>query len=161
MVALDVAGALGMLHDQAAAAMLLAKYSLDGNATRAYRDHWRTMVDRQGYREGWESGEVSAARAELLADYSLTEWLDAQRCRTCRGVGAQTGQTGRVLVCSACDGTGNRKIGLRAPARALGMSAEGFRRSPWSGRMEWARRELQRREQAALGALAWRLTKSQ
>jgi hypothetical protein len=157
MVALDVAAALGMLHDQVAATMLLAKYTLDARATHAFREHWRMAVDRRGYVERWPSDE----RQTLLADYSLAEWLDAQRCKSCRGVGEQMTQRGLVEPCEACEGTGLRRIGLRAPAKALGMSTETYRKSVWPPRMDWARRELQRRESTALAALARRLTARQ
>lgn len=155
LVALDVAGALGMMHDEAGAAMLLAKYTMDARATSRFRDYWRRVVDRRGYVERWPVD----ARQELLADYSLAEWMDAQRCRTCKGVGEQMTEQGRVQVCGACEGTGLRKIGLRAPARALGLSAEGFRKSPWAPRMDWCRRELQRRELTALAGLARRMAR--
>ncbi len=150
LVALDVAGGLGMLHDQAAAAMLLAKYSMDAHAAQTYRDHWRTMVDRKAYTDGWKDD----GRWGSFADYVYAEWLDAQRCRTCKGVGEQMTQEGRVQACSACEGTGVRRIGMRGPARGLGMSVEAYRRSQWPRRMEWARRELQRRELAALSSFA-------
>lgn len=156
LVALDVAGALGMTHDPEGAAMLLAKYTLDARASRAFRERWRMIVDRHGYLERWPEDE----RQILLADYSYAEWLDAQRCRSCRGVGEQMTQQGQVQACPACEGTGLRRIGLRAPARALGMSAEGYRRSPWPARMDWCRAELQRRELTALGALARTIRRS-
>jgi hypothetical protein len=69
LVALDVAGGLGMIHDHAAAAMLLAKYSMDAHATRTYRDHWRMMVDRRAYTEGWKDD----GRLVAFANYSFEE----------------------------------------------------------------------------------------
>jgi hypothetical protein len=154
LVALDVAGGLGMIHDHAAAAMLLAKYSMDAHATRTYRDHWRMMVDRRAYTEGWKDD----GRLVAFANYSFEEWMDAQRCRTCNGGGNNMTETG-PKDCQACEGTGLRRIGLRAPARGLGMSTEAYRKSAWPNRMEWARKELQQRELAALSALAWRMRK--
>lgn len=155
--ALDIAGAIGMAHDQAGAAMLLAKYTLDAVSREAFATHWEMMVDRQAYLQRWGHDD----RTRLLATYSLTEWLDSQRCRTCKGVGSQVAQHGKVSACLVCDGSGLRKIGHRHPARALDMSAEGYRKSAWPDRAQWCRAELQRREYAALGALAYRLTSGQ
>jgi hypothetical protein len=152
---LDVAGALGMMHDRRGAAMLLAKYTMDSEAMRSCMAHWRMMVARQGYLMGWGHDD----RQKLVADYTYAEWLDAQRCRSCKGVGEQMTQHGKVLKCDACDGTGLRKIGLRAPARALGMSAEGYRKSAWPMRVEWARKELVGIERRALASLANRIGK--
>jgi hypothetical protein len=154
LVALDVAAALGMMHDTPGAAMLLAKYTLDPRATDEFRNHWRMAVDRHAYSERWSIDN----RQIMLADYSLAEWLDAQRCKTCRGVGTQITASGKVERCPVCEGTGLRRIGLRQPARALGMSAEGYRKSAWVNRMEWARRELIKRELTALQDFALRLT---
>lgn len=153
-VALDVAGALGMMHDQPAAAMLMAKYMLDMRATETFRDHWRLVVDRRAYVERWNHDQ----RAELLAAYSLAEWLDAQRCRTCKGTRRDMTSDGKVIDCAACDGVGLRKIGDRPVARGLDMSNEGYRKSSWPYRIGWARSELQRREIAALAGLGRRLT---
>jgi len=154
LVALDIAGALGMMHDKPGSAMLLAKYVMDHQSSREFAEHWRLVVDRRAYTDGWAQDDRQIA----LADYSMGEWLDSQRCRTCRGVGTQVATEGKVTGCPACDGTGLRKIGLRAPARALGMSAESYRLSAWRHRMDWARSELQRRETAALYRLGVRLT---
>jgi hypothetical protein len=154
LVALDIAGALGMMHDKPGSAMLLAKYVMDYQSSREFAAHWRLVVDRRAYTDGWAQDDRQIA----LADYSMGEWLDSQRCRTCRGVGTQMATEGKVSGCPACDGTGLRKIGLRAPARALGMSAESYRLSAWRHRMDWARSELQRLETAALYRLGLRLT---
>jgi len=153
LLTLDIAGALGMMHDKRGAAMLLAKYTLDGEAMRACMAHWRMMVAREAYRNGW----VHPERQRAVADYTYGEWLDAQRCRSCKGVGEQMTEHGKVLKCDACEGTGLRKIGLRAPARALGMSAEGYRKSAWPTRVDWARRELIGIEHRALASLARRI----
>lgn len=154
LVALDVAGTMGMMHDQAASALLMGKFALDLQATLAYREHWRMTVDRQAYRERWGDDP----RTGRLAAYAFSEWLDSQRCRSCKGTEHDMTPDGKVVACEACDGTGLRKIGDRPVARALGMSNEGYRRSPWRERMQWARAELARREAAALDALAHRLT---
>lgn len=151
---LDVAGALGMAHDQVGGAMLLAKYTMDAGALTAFSEHWSMMVDRRAYQEQWSHDDRTAA----LATYTLAEWLDAQRCRTCKGVASQMTEAGRVKPCEACGGTGLRTIGDRPVARALSMSNEGYRKSPWPFRLAWCRGELQRREGAALSALAHRLT---
>ena len=153
IVPLDVAGALGMAHDQVGAAFLLAKYTMDGAAARACLDHWRMAVDRRAYVERWDGG----ARQELLAEYTFAEWIDAQRCRRCKGVGEQMTERGLVAQCEACGGTGLRAIGDRPIARALDMSATAYRKSPWPSRVAWGRSELQRRESAALAALARRM----
>lgn len=164
--ALDIAGAIGMAHDQTGAAMLLAKYTLDAVSREAFTAHWEIMVDRQAYLEGWNRdngarGFAQQERTQLLAKYSFSQWMDAQRCRTCKGVGSQVAQHGKVSACVACDGSGLRRMGHRHPARALEMSAEGYRKSAWPRRVQWCQAELQRREYAALGDLAYRLTSGQ
>ena len=151
LVALDVAGGLGMMHDHAAAAMLHGKYSGDMYSLASFFDHWQKVVDRQAYVEKWGNDE----RARLLANYSFGEWYDDQKCKTCKGRSTHPNADGVVGPCPVCDGTGNRRIGHRAPARALGMSAESYRKSAWPRRMEWARGELQRRELAASAKLGW------
>jgi hypothetical protein len=145
----DVAAALGMMHDKPAAAMLLAKYALDRQALTEFARYWQMAVDAHGYSERWEAD----SRQTMLADYALSEWIDSQRCRTCRGVGHQVAESGKVRPCASCEGLGLRKVGLRQPARALGMSAETYRKSAWMPRVEWARRELQYRELNAITAL--------
>ena len=154
LVALDIAGALGMAHDQPGAAMLLAKYTMDGYAAHAFGDHWNLLVDRRAYVERWGNDN----RTRSLAEYSYAEWLDSQKCRTCKGVGSQMTPEGKVGQCGSCDGTGLRKIGDRPVARALGMSNEGYRKSPWSSRIGWCRSELVRRELSALVEFSRHLT---
>jgi hypothetical protein len=146
LTAADIAGAMGMAHDDISAQMLLAKYAMDGAAMRSFRDSWAGVVARISRRDGWGRPD----RASALAVYTLAEWLDSQRCRSCKGVAQQMTPEGRVEPCPACDGIGLRISGDRPVAKALGMSNEGYRKSPWRERALWCRAELLRRELTAV-----------
>ena len=157
ITAADIAGAIGMAHDDMAAQMLLGKYAMDGHAIGAFRDMWKARVRGVAARDGWGH----PARSESLAVYTLAEWLDAQRCRSCKGVAHQMTAEGRVEPCPACSGIGLRVVGDRPVARALGLSNEGYRKSPWRARISWGRTELWRVEQAALGEVSRHLQSRQ
>lgn len=148
--ALDVAGALGMTHLELGADLALAKYTMSASSYRSAKAGWRMRVGDQCLSEGWVRGKPGALIA--MADYTLAEWIDPMRCRTCRGADVVIG--GLKRTCPACDGTGLREASDRAISRALGLSSSGYRNGPWPPRVAWARAELVHIERTTMALLA-------
>lgn len=156
LVALDVAGAMGMSLTPLQADMLLAKYAHDAGSYRSARVRWFVRICDEARAKRWARGKHGTLKA--MADYTLAEWIDFQRCRVCRGVGAQVTAESKVGACLRCDGTGNEPISDRAAARGLGLSAEAYRTGFWRDRVAWCRRELTRIEIDARRELGLALT---
>ncbi len=148
--ALDIAGALGMTHAELGADLLLAKGTMSVSAYRSAKAGWRLRVGNHCLDEGWDRGKPGTLIA--MADYTLAEWIDPMRCRTCNGADVVIHQVKRT--CPACDGTGLREPSDRAIARALGLSSSGYRNGPWPSRVAWARAELVHVERMTSALLA-------
>jgi hypothetical protein len=158
LVALDVAGALGMDHDPMSADLLMAKYSANAKSYSSARIWWRMHVGDESLKQGWPRGKPGTTFA--MADFTLDEWIAPQRCRSCKGV-AQLVVGQKVRTCASCAGTGLRPVSGRSEARGLLLSESGYRVGGWSERVTWCRKRLQRIETYALGRLARRLTTTQ
>ncbi len=148
--ALDIAGALGMTHADLGSDLVLAKYTMSATAYRSAKAGWRLRVGNQCLREHWDRGKPGTLVA--MADYTLAEWIDPMRCRTCNGADVVIG--GLKRTCPACEGTGLREASDRAIARALDLSATGYRNGPWPSRVVWARAEISHIERMTLALLA-------
>ena len=154
LVALDVAGALGMDHDPLSADLLLAKYSGNAKAYSSAKIWWRMRVGDQSLADRWKRGRAGTTFA--LADWTLDEWISPNRCRVCKGV-AELLVEKKVQRCEACAGTGLRPSSERVAARGLKMSHTAYRTGGWAEPVAWCRRRLQVIEAEALGRLARRL----
>jgi hypothetical protein len=152
--ALDIAAALGMDHDPLSADLLLAKYSGNGTAYSSARIWWRMRVADHSLAQGWPRGRPGTTFR--MADVSLDEWIDAQRCRSCHGA-AQALIDSKLVQCPACLGTGLLRRSARSEARALGMPESSYRAGQWADRLVWCRQRLLRIELEALERLARRL----
>ena len=157
MVAMDVAGALGMTHRELGADLVLAKYTHSQTAYRSAKAGWKMAVGEKCLAERWDRQKNGTLFA--MADYTLDEWIDPMRCRTCDGADVIIRQVKRT--CPACEGSGRRVPSERSIARDLGLSKNGYRNGPWPARVDWCRYELQQIETRTLSRLAARLTGAQ
>lgn len=150
MTALDVAGAMGISHVPPHCQMLvLAKLCLDESARHQAWSYW--FRDRVGhYRAAgakWCPGQLRA-----LVDHTLAEYLDANACRSCDGVGSRLVDH-QFVECEPCGGSGRRYASERAMARAFGVDRRLYARL-WAPRIAESRRELHRWEYEALMGVA-------
>ena len=144
LTGLDISAALARCS-KLGAAMLAAKYQHDTVAENTANSLWCVAVMQHAFEEGWR-GQFS--RQKLLAEVSMAEWMDDNRCKTCKGAGST--EIDRLVVsCETCDGTGRRYASDRQMSARMQMWRKVYL-ATWRSRMNWCRAELERIESDAV-----------
>jgi len=127
----DVAHALGMIHNDLARVYARVKYAGQYEYSEGLALGLRRHILVKKVDENWR-----IPRKEFVLDMSfmmLAEAVDPNTCRWCWGRAEVKPEDGPVIVCSACDGQGRRKIRDLDRARIMGISKQS-----WS--TNWAER---------------------
>jgi hypothetical protein len=131
LTAEDVAHALGMIHNDLARVYARVKYSGQYEYAEGLALGLRRHILVKKTDDSWR-----IPRPDFVLDMSfmmLAEAIDPHTCRWCWGRAEVKPETGPVIVCSACDGSGRRKIKERDRARVMGI-AESSWSDPWGKR---------------------------
>lgn len=150
----DVAHALGMIHNDLARAYARVKYAGQYNYSEGLALGLRRHILLKKVEDNWR-----IPRKEFILDMSymmLAEAVDPNTCRWCWGRAEVKPENGPVIVCSACDGAGHRKIRDIDRARVMEVSKQSW--SNWSDRYKEIQEEtVDKWEDLFAGALRKRL----
>ena len=128
----DVAHALGHLHHPVAGLLLRAKYADDQQALLKLERRLIEEVERVSMEEHWRVHKPGLI--PLMARLALIETITTMTCFACHGtkyrvkIDQDGHETGQVVACRYCDGTGRYRFTDKRCYTLLGIDRKSWER---------------------------------
>lgn len=156
LTAQDVAHALGMIHNDQARLFGRAKYAGEYQYVEGLALYIRRQMLDRALEENWRihRKEFCLSMSYLM----LSEAIDPMCCSWCNGRAELKPETGPVIVCDACNGSGRRRVRELDRARLLGVTRQIWNNT-WVDRYkDFKEQTVDKWEDLVSGALQKRLS---